>query len=631
MKIKQAYTFGFFLLLLLGVQQINAQLVKETSITAENADLQMIAPNSYLLEIGGADGYYFKEEVPYTDRISIGNINKDGEKFADGSYMMQVTPIVKLTEEERKELRALQADNDQNKIAAFRADHNLPNQVEVYNIYFSIRNGQFVTPEQKEGRMMKLPSMSGVWQQDHPALYASLESVEMTYGMKTSGSKLPAMDKSADDQVFVDDVIVDGSLCVGMDCANGENFGFDTQRIKENNVRIHFDDTSASASFPSNDWRITINDSSNGGASYFAVEDATAGRIPFRIISGAPANALYIDAQGDIGIGNANPIVETHITDGDSPTIRLEQDGSSGFGSQTWDIAGNETNFFIRDVTNGSLLPFRIKPRAPKNSIFIDSDGDIGLGTESPSYKLQIQSGDVYMRAGNLGINKEPTVALDVLGTSKFEGASVYTGNVSYFLPTNATFFTDAFLPIMKIDAATRFVGIQNNNPGVELDVCGTIAATNTTVAMSTTCSSDIRFKKNIQPLASSLDKLLQLKGVNYNWKVAEFPEKGFNDKTQIGFIAQEMETLFPALVTTDVKGYKAVDYAKLTPVLVEAVKEQQDIIDTQQEEIAALQQQVEELQGLKAQVAALTGMVSALNQGEEGDQGDIETTGEKE
>ena len=80
------------------------------------------------------------------------------------------------------------------------------------------------------------------------------------------------------DIVHLDDVIIDGSICVGLDCVNGENFGFDTQRLKENNLRIHFDDTSVSASFPNNDWRIVINDSNNGGLNHFTVEDATAGR-----------------------------------------------------------------------------------------------------------------------------------------------------------------------------------------------------------------------------------------------------------------------------------------------------------------------------------------------------------------
>ena len=71
------------------------------------------------------------------------------------------------------------------------------------------------------------------------------------------------------DQVILDDLIVDGSGCFGFDCVNGESFGFSTILLKENNLRIRFEDTSNSASFPSNDWEITINDSSNGGANKF--------------------------------------------------------------------------------------------------------------------------------------------------------------------------------------------------------------------------------------------------------------------------------------------------------------------------------------------------------------------------
>ncbi len=192
-------------------------------------------------------------------------------------------------------------------------------------------------------------------------------------------------------QVFTTDVIVQGSTCTGFDCSSSESFGFDTLRLKENNLRLHFDDTSSSASFPKNDWRITANDSGNGGSNYLAIEDATAGRQVFRVDAGAPANALRVDSAGDVGIGTATPVVELHAVDGNTPALRLEQDGSSGFTPQTWDIAGNETNFFIRDVTNSSKLPFKIKPGAPDNSLFIAADGDIGLGTQSPAWALHVR------------------------------------------------------------------------------------------------------------------------------------------------------------------------------------------------------------------------------------------------
>lgn len=192
------------------------------------------------------------------------------------------------------------------------------------------------------------------------------------------------------DQVFLDDVIVDGSLCVGQDCVNGESFGFDTIRLKENNLRIKFDDTSTSASFPRNDWQLTANDSSNGGNSYFSIQDITGSRTPFTVTAGAPNHSLFVDSGGDVGMGTNNPVLEAHIVDGDSPTLRLEQNGSSGFTPQTWDLAGNETNFFLRDVTNGSQLPLRVFPGADTNSLTIAANNNVGIGIQSAQTLLHV-------------------------------------------------------------------------------------------------------------------------------------------------------------------------------------------------------------------------------------------------
>jgi hypothetical protein len=197
--------------------------------------------------------------------------------------------------------------------------------------------------------------------------------------------------KDITDEVIAGDLIVQGSLAVGLDAIDGEDFGFDTFRLKENNIRIHFDDTSGSGSFPGNDWRIVINDAANGGANYFGIEDATADIISFKILAGAPANAFFMAANGNIGLGTDAPVVKLHIADGNSPVLRIEQDASSGFTPQIWDIAGNEANFFIRDVTNGSTLPFRIKPGAPENALFIAANGNIGLGTATPNANASLE------------------------------------------------------------------------------------------------------------------------------------------------------------------------------------------------------------------------------------------------
>ncbi len=239
-------------------------------------------------------------------------------------------------------------------------------------------------------------SQSGYFLVSKSAIVLDAESEEKSADADSNDERIARGDAgfetspaNPDKQLITGDLTVRHSLCVGTDCLHPEAFGFDTVRLKENNLRIHFDDTSAN-NFPSNDWRVQINDSANGGGSYYSVVDATAGRRNFTIEAGAPSHALYVDSSGDAGFGTSTPVVDLHVVDGDSPTLRLEQNASSGFQPQTWDLAGNETSFFIRDATNGSTLPFRIRPGAASQALVIDTDSDIGLGTLSPSEDLHI-------------------------------------------------------------------------------------------------------------------------------------------------------------------------------------------------------------------------------------------------
>ena len=234
-------------------------------------------------------------------------------------------------------------------------------------------------------------------------------------GIALAAAALAALPARAD-QVIVDDLIVQGSQCVGLDCVNGESFGFDVVRLKENNLRLLFDDTSNSASFPRNDWQLTANDTANGGLEKFSIDDVTGGLTPLTIEAGAGNHSLYVDDSGRIGLGTSTPAVEVHSVDGDTPTLRLDQDGTDGWPVQVWDVAGNEANFFVRDATNGSLLPFKIRPGAPTDTLVVESNGDVGIGVgpAGPTPGLEVTA------AGD-GLFEGVSVALTHLSLSSRE------------------------------------------------------------------------------------------------------------------------------------------------------------------------------------------------------------------
>ena len=104
--------------------------------------------------------------------------------------------------------------------------------------------------------------------------------------------------------------------------------------------------------------------------------------------------------------------------------------------------------------------------------------------------------------------------------------------------------------------------------------------------------ASDGRLKTNVRPLEGALNKVLQLNGVTFNWKDENNHRPGEN----IGFIAQDLQKVLPQIVSgggTDNQGnelYYSVEYATLTPVLVEAIKEQQKVIESQNEKIEMLE-----------------------------------------
>ena len=109
------------------------------------------------------------------------------------------------------------------------------------------------------------------------------------------------------------------------------------------------------------------------------------------------------------------------------------------------------------------------------------------------------------------------------------------------------------------------------------------------------TAASDERRKDNIVTIEKALDKVLSLRGVTFTWNDLEEDHEDYN-KTQMGVIAQEVEQVVPEVVryAEDVDEY-SVSYGNLTALLIEAMKEQNEVINTMRKEIEELKKRLEE------------------------------------
>lgn len=320
-----------------------------------------------VLTVSGPGDMYFQESFKTGTIPCFSSVDQNGVPFPDGNYNYELRKIPFVLPEVKKALASARETGDRSLIEDLEDSRTLPQTYSVESGSFSIQNGSVVTSDMPE------PQPEGV--------------------------VLPYTDPT-----------IRYSLRVGGDCLDSESFGFDTIRLKENNLRIKFQDTSNTASFPTNDWQITANDSTNGGLNKFSIDDIDSGRTPFTIEGGTRANALYVDDSGRVGLGTSTPAEDLHIWYGDTPTIRLHQSGS-GWAPQTWDVAGNEMNFFIRDVTNGSELPFRIQANTPSSTLCLKSTGTsigkVGVGTWDPTATLHVE-GDAYIKTAlEIGSSRE--------------------------------------------------------------------------------------------------------------------------------------------------------------------------------------------------------------------------------
>lgn len=240
--------------------------------------------------------------------------------------------------------------------------------------------------------------------------------------------------------------------------------------------------------------------------------------------------------------------------------------GTSWIGLVAADNLGNHTA-----TSNISMSGNYISRTGTSAGLYVDTDNKIGVNESIPQDLLHLTDAANGTRVrvenssnGWAGMVSKNSVREIFIG---IQGA--FDANPGEFHIYDNT----AGSRRLVIDAAGE-VGIGRNNPSVKLDVNGSVNCT------GGTCSSDIRWKKNIQKLTTPLANIQKLRGVSYYWKTKAFPDRDFSDDKQIGLIAQEVEQIYPELIKTDNEGYKSMDYMSLSAVLLEAIKEQQNEIE---------------------------------------------------
>ena len=183
-------------------------------------------------------------------------------------------------------------------------------------------------------------------------------------------------------------------------------------------------------------------------------------------------------------------------------------------------------------------------------------------------------SGTNYFRISSSATTQNSGIELFREGTGYYDWRIYNTGGDLRFSVSDDDLATttDKF----RINFSTGNVGIGSTSPGQKLDIYGGYGRVESGYSWLT--SSDIRYKTNITTLGNALENVKKMRGVSYDLKVDKdiIPSKG----KHIGFIAQELEEIYDELVVDDDKGYKSVSYDKVTAVLVEAVKEQQKMIE---------------------------------------------------
>jgi hypothetical protein len=274
--------------------------------------------------------------------------------------------------------------------------------------------------------------------------------------------------------------------------------------------------------------------------------------------------------NGNVGIGVAP-----------TTNCKLQVSGNSYFDGDA-DFTGhaNFQQFSIFDK-----IGIKTKPSQElhvRGTTFLD--GNLGVGIANPTQKLHVD-GATYLN-GNVGIGTTPSGSdpygfkLSVYGMACFStdlGGEVLFTHHEHIVPGSQNHAN----AIYSYENNRLFLGISDKRINT--------LYTYTVNYHTLTSASDIRLKENIRPLPPMLEKLQAVQSYNYNYTDEYFKdfseeEKEYMQRLEYGFLAQEIQEIFPELVfESDSTGMLAINYVSMIPILTAALNEQQQVLEDQQ------------------------------------------------
>jgi len=320
--------------------------------------------------------------------------------------------------------------------------------------------------------------------------------------------------------------------------------------------------------------------------------------------------SCVITTSAQTGIGTSAPVNKLDIfaVKADPASTGTTANGNLRLGAT---VGTHVLDFGLSSSSTFSWLQARDKAgyNTYYNLALNPNGGNVGIGTTTPTAKLNLAGGGIRISDGFANNTTRPALNTSSIGSYEIRGvgsggsgSAQVDGADDGFLRlsagggtnsnTQASIDLSGFSTVadmngnitmrtggterLRIDNAGN-VGIGTTAPTTKLYVNGDITAN------SIAGTSDIRFKTNIRSVENALDKVKALRGVYFNWNQKAFPEKEFGAEDELGFIAQEVEKVVPEIVSKDKtkEEYRSVKYDKLVALLVEAIKEQQKQIDS--------------------------------------------------